>query len=83
MKIEWIEALLLDNLLTRRVFAQCYKQWFYKPYFEQDFSFLGRFGHSVFCWAEISETTEILLKYATFWGVFFNFLWAKKMLQFF
>ena len=38
------------------------------------------------CWAairqkgKISETTEFLLKYATFWSGFFNFLWAKKKL---
>ena len=28
--------------------------------------------------SKISETTEFLLKYATFWGGFFMFSWAKK-----
>ena len=27
---------------------------------------------------KISETTEFLLKYATFWGGFFMFSWAKN-----
>ena len=41
---------------------------------EHEFCHLG-------CWAvlgKISETTKILLKYATFEGGFFNFLRAKK-----
>ena len=46
---------------------------------EHEFCHLG-------CWAvlwKISETTKILLKYATFEGGFFNFLRAKKNLKFF
>ena len=42
---------------------------------EHEFCHLG-------CWAvlwKISETTKILLKYATFWGVFFYVFMAKKL----
>ena len=45
---------------------------------EHEFCHLG-------CWAlleKISETTEFVLKYATFWGGFFMFSWAKKDLTY-
>ena len=53
--------------------------WSIDHILEHEFCYLG-------CWAllgKISETTEILLKYATFWVGFFNFLWAKKKLKIF
>ena len=53
---------------------------FLRPILEHEFYHLG-------CWAairqkgKISETTEILLKYATFLGGFLNFLLPKNFLE--
>ena len=55
-------------------FAQFYIQLLYRPYFGTWILPFGLLGSK---W-EISETTEFLLKYATFWGGFFMFSWAKN-----
>ena len=54
--------------------CQFYIQWLYRPHLGTWILPFRQFGQN----KKISETTEFLLKYATFWGGFFNFLEAKK-----
>ena len=51
-----------------------YIQLLYKPHLGTWILPFGLLGSK----RKISETTEFLLKQATFWGGFFNFLWPKK-----
>ena len=58
-----------------------YKEWFYRAPLSSTLTIFGPFwpdGQQVKT-AQISETTEILLKYATFSGGFFNFLTIKSI----
>ena len=62
--------------------SECYKELYYRPHSGTRFRRFGPFwpgGQN----GKISETTEFLLKYATFLGGFFNFLWAKLLFRFF
>ena len=65
------------------IFAQFYIQLLYRPHFGTWILPFGLLGSTVGSKWKISEMTEFLLKYATFWGGFFNFLRAKKNLRFF
>ena len=58
---------------------QFYIQLLFKPHLGIWFLPFGLLGSK----EKISETTEILLKYATFSGGFFNFLWAKIVFRIF
>jgi len=54
--------------------AQFYIQLLYRLHFGTWILPFGLLGSE----CKISETTEFLLKYATFWDGFFMFSWAKK-----
>ena len=54
--------------------AQFYIQLLYRPHLGTCILPFGLLGSK----KKISETTEFLLKYATFLGGFFMFSWAKK-----
>ena len=57
--------------------AQFYIQLLYRSHFGTWILPFGLLGSTVGSKWKISETTEFLLKYATFWGGFFMFSWAK------
>ena len=57
---------------------QFYIQLLYKPHFGTWIVPFGLLGSTVDSKWKNSETTEFLPKYATFWGGFFMFSWAKN-----
>ena len=69
-------------LFDQGVNAEFYKELYYRLHLGTRFRHFGPFwpgGQN----GKISETTEFLLKYATFLGGFFNFLWAKHFVRIF
>ena len=70
--IETLLAILSAHLQIHSLISECYKELYYRPHSGTRFRRFGPFwpgGQN----GKISETTEFLLKYATFSGGFLPF----------
>ena len=82
IKLEWNNWRLLLNRVFTSLYAvhealfctQFYIQLLYLPHLGPWILLFGLLGSKM----KTSETTEFLLKSATFWGVFFMFSWSKN-----
>ena len=66
---------IVQNVIFVLWNTQFYIQWLYRPHFGKWTLPFGLLGSTVGSKWKIYETTEFLLKYATFWGSFFMFSW--------